>query len=72
MALRLFKKNSKEIINENAKDFYHKRKQMISFNSAYRKRTGIVINVLRSIKNISADEVNLFCVGPRNEAKYYC
>jgi SAM-dependent methyltransferase len=69
MALRLFKKNSKEIINENAKGFYYNRKQMICFNSAHRKRTEVVINVLRSIKNINADEVNLVCVGPRNEAE---
>ena len=69
MALRLFKKNSKEIINENAKGFYHNRKQMISFNSAHRKRTEVVINVLKSIKNINADEVSLLCVGPRNEAE---
>jgi SAM-dependent methyltransferase len=69
MALRLFNKNSKEIINENAKGFYHNRKQMISFNSAHRKRTEVVINVLRSIKNINADKAKLLCVGPRNEAE---
>ena len=69
MALRFFNKNSKEIINENAKGFYHNRKQMISFNSAHRKRTEVVMNVLRSIKNINPDEVNLLCVGPRNEAE---
>jgi hypothetical protein len=69
MALRLLKKNSKEIINENAKGFYHNRKQMISFNSAHRKRTEVIINVLRSIKYINTDQVNLLCVGPRNEAE---
>lgn len=69
MALRLFKKNSKEITTENSKGFYHNRKQMISFNSAHRKRTEVVINVLRSIKNLNANKVNLLCVGPRNEAE---